>query len=80
MYQSETQIGATVDHSPGCLDRSLVSRSRPQWPPLRVYFGITIILSILGWTGLARVRGNLLELCSGDFVVAARSAAPPAAR
>ena len=45
----------------------------PQWPALRVYFGITIILSILGWTGLARVvRGKLLELRSGDFVVAAR--------
>ena len=44
----------------------------PQWPALRVYFGITIILSILGWTGLARVvRGKLLELRSGDFVVAA---------
>ena len=45
----------------------------PQWPALRVYFGITIILSILGWTGLARVvRGKLLELRSNDFVVAAR--------
>ena len=45
----------------------------PKWPALRVYFGITIILSILGWTGLARVvRGKLLELRSGEFVVAAR--------
>ena len=45
----------------------------PKWPALRVYFGITIILSILGWTGLARVvRGKLLELRGGDFVVAAR--------
>ena len=32
------------------------------WPPLRVYFGITLILSIVGWTGLARVvRGKLLD-------------------
>ena len=45
----------------------------PKWPALRVYFGITIILSILGWTGLARVvRGKLLELRGNDFVVAAR--------
>ena len=29
------------------------------WPPLRVYFGITLILSIVGWTGLARVAGAL---------------------
>ncbi len=45
----------------------------PKWPALRVYFGVTIILSILGWTGLARVvRGKLLELRSADFVLAAR--------
>ena len=45
------------------------------WPPLRVYFGITLILSIVGWTGLARVvRGKLLELREADFVMAARVA------
>ena len=27
----------------------------PHWPPLRVYFGITIILSLIGWTDLAVV-------------------------
>ena len=44
----------------------------PLWPPIRVYFGITIILSIVGWTGLARVvRGRLLELREEDFVMAA---------
>ena len=45
----------------------------PLWPPIRVYFGITIILSIVGWTGLARVvRGRLLELREEDFVMAAK--------
>ena len=45
------------------------------WPPLRVYFGITVILSVVGWTGLARVvRGKLLELREADFVMAARIA------
>lgn len=45
----------------------------PQWSPLRVYFGITIILSLIGWTGLARVvRGKFLALREEDFVVAAR--------
>ena len=35
----------------------------PKWPPEYVYFGITIILSLLGWTGLARVvRGRFLAL------------------
>ena len=45
------------------------------WPPLRIYFGITLILSVVGWTGLARVvRGKLLELREADFVMAARIA------
>lgn len=45
------------------------------WPPMRIYFGITVILSILGWTGLARVvRGKLLELREADFVMAAKIA------
>ncbi|NLA57438.1 MAG: ABC transporter permease [Firmicutes bacterium] len=43
------------------------------WPPLRVYFGITIILSLIGWTGLARVvRSKFLSLREEDFVKAAR--------
>jgi peptide/nickel transport system permease protein len=42
-------------------------------PPLQVYFLITIILSVLGWTGLARVvRGKFYALKSEDFVKAAR--------
>lgn len=45
----------------------------PQWSGLRVYFGITIILSLINWTGLARVvRGRFLQLREEDFVVAAR--------
>jgi peptide/nickel transport system permease protein len=43
------------------------------WPPLLIYFVITIILSLIGWTELARVvRGRLLALKSEDFVAAAR--------
>ena len=42
-------------------------------PPLEVYFLITIILSVLGWTGLARVvRGKFYALKTEDFVKAAR--------
>ncbi len=45
----------------------------PTWSPLRTYFGITLILSILGWTGLARVvRGRFLSLREEEFVTAAR--------
>lgn len=43
------------------------------WSPLAVYFGITIILSLIGWTDLARVvRGRFLTLRTEDFVMAAR--------
>lgn len=43
------------------------------WSPLYVYFGITIILSFIGWTTLAReVRGKFLSLKNEDFVTAAR--------
>ncbi len=42
-------------------------------PPLKVYFAITIILSLIGWTGLARVvRGRFLSLREEDFVMSAR--------
>ncbi|MCX7795662.1 MAG: ABC transporter permease [bacterium] len=45
------------------------------WPVIRLYFAITIILSIIGWTGLARVvRGKLLALREEDFTMAARLA------
>lgn len=43
------------------------------WPPLRVYFAITLILSLIGWTSLARVvRGKFFALRTEDFVTAAR--------
>ncbi|MBN1641641.1 MAG: ABC transporter permease [Anaerolineae bacterium] len=45
----------------------------PTWPALRVYFGITIILSLISWTGLARVvRSKFLSLREEDFVMAAK--------
>ena len=45
----------------------------PNWPPVRIYFGMTIILSLVGWTGLARVvRSKFLSLREEDFVLAAR--------
>ena len=45
----------------------------PDWSGLKIYFGITVILSFLGWTGLARVvRGKFLSLREEDFVVSAR--------
>ena len=43
------------------------------WSILQVYFAITIIISVLGWTELARVvRGRFLAMREEDFVVSAR--------
>lgn len=43
------------------------------WPMTKTYFAITIILSAVGWCGLARVaRGRFLSLKEEDFITAAR--------
>jgi peptide/nickel transport system permease protein len=43
------------------------------WSILQVYFAITIIISLLAWTDLARVvRGRFLAMREEDFVVSAR--------
>lgn len=42
------------------------------WSPLAVYFTITLIISLIGWTELARViRGRFLALRSEAYVTAA---------
>lgn len=42
------------------------------WSVLKMYFAITIIISLIGWTTLAReVRGRFLSLREEDFVMAA---------
>ena len=42
------------------------------WRPILIYFGITIILGLLDWTGLARaVRSKLLAVREENFVSAA---------
>jgi len=44
----------------------------PNWSPILVFFGITIILGLLDWPGLARaVRSKLMSLREEDFVKAA---------
>ena len=42
------------------------------WTPVQVYFMITVILSLMGWTGMARVvRSKFLALREEDFILAA---------
>lgn len=46
-----------------------------EWDIVAVYFAITIIISLIGWTELARVvRGRFLSLREEDFVMAAELA------
>lgn len=45
------------------------------WSIIKIYFAITIIISLIGWTTLAReVRGKFLSLRDEDFVTAAELA------
>lgn len=45
------------------------------WSPLQVFFAITVILSLVGWTTLGReVRGRFLALREEDYVLAAELA------
>lgn len=52
---------------------ALAAAVPPNWSPVKVYFGIAIVLSLVTWGGLARqVRGIVLGLRDSDFVTAAR--------
>ncbi len=52
---------------------ALASVMPPSWSPILVYFGITVILGLMDWTGLARaVRSKLLSLREEDYVLAAQ--------
>src|SRR5215211_5880945 len=50
-----------------------------EWSGIKKFFAITLVLSFVGWTGLARVvRGKLISLREEDYVIAARiSSAKP---
>jgi peptide/nickel transport system permease protein len=53
----------------------------PHWPQLRTYFAVTLILSLIGWTWLARqLRGKVLALRNEEYVLAAKLAGASDAR
>jgi peptide/nickel transport system permease protein len=53
---------------------ALAAALPPTWSSIKIYFAITVILSLLSWGGLARqVRGKVLASREADFVLAARS-------
>jgi peptide/nickel transport system permease protein len=53
-----------------------LSAAIPQgWGQMQTYFAVTVILSLIGWTWLARqLRGQVLALRQSDYVMAAKLA------
>jgi peptide/nickel transport system permease protein len=69
--QRSIEFVRSIPHIP--LWMALSAALPATWPVIRIYFGITIILSLVSWTGMARVvRGRFLALREEDFVMAAR--------
>lgn len=47
----------------------------PHWPSIWVFFGITLVLAMIEWTGLAReIRGKVMSIKTTDFIAAAEVA------
>jgi peptide/nickel transport system permease protein len=69
--QRAIEIVHSIPHIPIWL--ALAAIMPVTWSPVLVYFGITVILGLMDWTGLARaVRAKLLALREEDYVMAAR--------
>jgi peptide/nickel transport system permease protein len=71
LIQRVIEVLRSLPHLP--LWMALAAILPVDWSPVLVYFGITIILALLDWTGLARaVRSKLLSLREEEFCVAAQ--------
>jgi peptide/nickel transport system permease protein len=71
VVQRVIEVVRSIPHLP--LWMALAAILPVNWSQLLVYFGITIILGLIDWTGLARaVRSRLLSLREEDFCVAAQ--------
>ena len=71
LSQRLIEVIHSIPHIPIFL--ALAAIMPPSWSPMLVYFGITLILGMMDWTGLARgVRAKLLSLREEDYVLAAQ--------
>ena len=71
LSQRAIEIIHSIPHIPLWL--ALAAIMPVTWSPVLVYFGITVILGLMDWTGLARaVRAKLLALREEDYVLAAQ--------
>jgi peptide/nickel transport system permease protein len=73
LIQRWIELIAVFPHIP--LWMALSAAVPPEWPSDRVFVGITVVLSFIGWAGLGReIRGKTLAVRDADFVMAARVA------
>lgn len=71
LTQRAIEIVHSLPHIPIWL--ALAAIMPADWSPILIYFGITVILGLMDWTGLARaVRSKLLSLREEDYVLAAQ--------
>ncbi len=71
LSQRLIEIIHSIPHIPIFL--ALAAVMPASWSPILVYFGITVILGMMDWTGLARaVRAKLFSLREEDYVLAAQ--------
>jgi len=60
---------------------ALAASFPPHWPPLQVYFAISVVLSLISWTWLARqLRGKVLSIREDEYVLATQLAGGSDAR
>ena len=60
---------------------ALAAAMPPNWSPLQRFFAISVILSLIEWTGLARqVRAKVLSFREMEYTLAARAAGASDAR
>ncbi len=70
IIQRAIDLLISIPHIP--LWMALAAALPRDWTTVKTYFAITLVLSIVGWAGLARVvRSKLLALREEDFTVAA---------
>ncbi len=69
VIQRVIEILVSIPHIPFWM--ALSAALPASWSPLQTYFAITVLLSLLSWTQVARVvRGKFLSLREVDFVLA----------
>lgn len=73
VIQRATELLGSIPDIP--LFMALAAAIPNYWPPLAIYFMLTLILSFVRWGGLARqVRGLILSLREREYALAAKSA------